>query len=192
MSGDPGQVVGNYLSEGVEASGEWHRPDGDGSTADPDVVIRSVRVVSDKGEATPVVPFNRPFHVEISYHISRPLRDLVILCGVTSHQGLVWQSWDTDSTGQRGQSRGPGSYVSKCEVPGGLLRPGRYQLTACAQIPNVRIIDIHSQMLAFDVSEVGYQFALNRGGAITPLLQWEVVPNGNRPVEESSKKPNLE
>ena len=178
MSGEPTHVVGCYLSEGVEASGEWLRSDSDRQDEGQGAVVRSVRVLSAAGEPTPIVPFGQSFEVEIRYDVTQPTRDLAVLFGVSNYQGLVWQSWDTDSTGWRGAVREKGSYVSTCKVPARLLRPGRYQVTVCAQVPKVRIIDVREHVLAFDISEVGYQLPSNRAGAITPVLEWDVVRNG--------------
>lgn len=183
MDGEPGRVVGFYLSEDVEASGVWLRPQPDGVSKSPDITIRSVHILAGDGEPMPIVPFDEAFEVEIRYEVAQAIRDLVILCGVDNHRRLVWQSWDTDTTELRGRVREPGSYVSTCKVPARLLRPGRYELTVAAHIPQVRLIDDQQHILAFDVSQVGYQFASDRAGAITPLLEWGVVRKGRTPAE---------
>jgi hypothetical protein len=61
-----------------------------------------------------------------------------------------------------------------CKIPGNWLRPGRYYVSVSAFIANVRLFSSHENVLAFDVSDVGYKFNMNRIGIITPILEWEV------------------
>ena len=181
MTGRAPDVVAAYLSGGVETSGTWQRSEAQSAASESelDVVVESIRVLSDEGEPTALVPFNRSFQVEISYKVVKPVRDLVVLCGVTNDLGVhVWTSYDTDTTDWAGRTRDSGSYVSTCSVPAGLLRPGRYHLSACALIPRIRIIEPLSRIMAFDITSVGYGFDPERHGAITPSLEWKVMRNG--------------
>ena len=70
--------------------------------------------------------------------------------------------------------REPGSYVSICKMPGALLRPGRYRLSVGAHIGSIKVFGYYENVLAFDISEVGYCLNLNRGGIVTPLLAWDI------------------
>ena len=63
---------------------------------------------------------------------------------------------------------GSGSCFS-CEIPGSLLRPARYMVSAIARIAHVRL-DEHDHALSFDVIPIGA--TRNRRGVITPILPW--------------------
>jgi lipopolysaccharide transport system ATP-binding protein len=179
MDGNPGDVVGHYLTSGGETCAVWQRPSE--VEAEPtEAAIQRVRILSARGVPEAVIPFDQPFDIEVSYDIREPTRDLVIVAGIWSFRGFLWQSWDSDSTGLRGKTREPGSYVSRCRVPAGLVRPGRYSVTVVAHVPKVKMVESWSHLLTFDISQVGYGFESDRSGAITPMLEWEVVRNGDR------------
>jgi lipopolysaccharide transport system ATP-binding protein len=190
LEGDPTQVVAAYLSSGAEASGIWSRPAADDHGEDRDVLFTRVRILSGDGEQVAIVPFNEPFQVELSYRITRPVRDLAVLFGIQDQLGnLLWTSYDTDTTGLGGHSREPGRYLSTCRVPAGWLRPGQYYVNVSAHIPGIQIFDSHAQLLAFDVSHAGYVFDARRPGAMTPVLEWTVRQNGDlRPVSAGSRE----
>ena len=167
-------MVAHYLTAASVADGVWERP-ADGSVEEPlDVHIRSVRTVNEHGNPVSVVPFDSGLKIEIEYDIVNSVRDLVVLCAAFSHQGPVWQSWDTDTTGWGGQLRQPGRYTSVCHIPPRLLRPGRYNFNVCSHIPGVRMIELLRRVISIDVSDVGFEFRAGRDGVIAPLLDWEV------------------
>lgn len=174
MDDGPAEVVSHYLTSGGETSAVWRRPES-GEDEPAEAAVRSVRILSEDGLPEAVIPFDRSFDVEIEYEIREPTRDLVIVAGLWSYRGFLWQSWDTDTTGLRGKVREPGSYVSRCRVPAGLVRPGRYSVTVVAHVPNVEVVDSWHHLLTFDVSQVGFRFESDRAGSITPVLEWEVT-----------------
>jgi lipopolysaccharide transport system ATP-binding protein len=177
------KVVASYLSADSEASGEWVRPDSGEPPEEQDVALLRARILDEQGEAQELVSYGSGFQVEITYEVGQPIRDLAILYGIESHRGLVWQSWDTDSTGLRGQVREPGRYVSVCRVPGELLKPGRYALNLCAHVPGVQTYEVWERTLMFDVSAVGYGFSPERGGTLTPELEWTVRRRESEKIE---------
>lgn len=183
MDGNAEKVVSSYLSADTKASGVWERSEGDEAPDDRDVVFRWARIVGEGDETQELVSYASDFRVEIAYDVRRPVRDLAVLYGIESHRGLIWQSWDTDSTNLRGRTREPGSYVSTCVVPGGLLKPGRYAMNLCAHVPGARIIEVHERALMFDVSAIGYGFSPDRGGTLTPELDWTVRRRESERVE---------
>jgi lipopolysaccharide transport system ATP-binding protein len=113
--------------------------------------------------------------VEVTYEIIDAIRNFSILCRLTDlHGNVLWTSRDTDTTDWSGRVRERGRYVSKCLVPGQLLRPGRYLISVGSYLSDVRITCYHENVLGFDVSAVGYPLMLDRMGLITPLFDWEV------------------
>jgi lipopolysaccharide transport system ATP-binding protein len=172
-TGSPPEVVASYLLSGTFSRSTWfHSSPQDFAT---EVQVKSVSVLSANKQPTAVVHFDMPFEVEIAYEVISPIRNLSILCRVTDLQGnIVWTSWDTDTTDWNGRVRESGRYLSKCRVPGGLLRPGRYLLSVGSYVSDMRLLGHHENVLAFDVSEVGYHLNLDRMGIITPLFEWAV------------------
>ena len=177
--GDPGDVIATYLSAGETAVAQWSRADAESPKTGIDVEIDSVRIIS-RGEVRSVIPHNQDFSVEITYRVLEAVRDLVVLCGVANDRGThLWTSYDTDTTDWGGRTRAPGRYTSRCEVPARLVKPGRYYLSACSLIPEVRVIEPLGRILAFDVSPAGATFEAKREGVIVPRLQWTVERNGD-------------
>ena len=169
-------VVSSYLSSGTQTSSTWNRNHSSIEASADNIQIKSARVLSTDNEPTAVVNFGSQFKIEIAYEITHPVTNLSMLCRVTDSQGnVVWTSWDTDTTDWKVRAREPDCYLSVCKVPACLLRPGRYYLSV-GGFGDVRMKQphYHENVLAFDVSEVGYHLNLDRRGVITPLLEWEV------------------
>jgi len=172
LEGPSNEVISSYLS--TATVGAIWAPEST-ATANTGARLTSVRILSIDGEPQSVVPFDAEFRIEISYELLAPIRNLSILCRVTNSRGeVVWISWDTDTSKWNGRVREPGKYLSECKVPATLLRPGRYTLSIGAEIHNVRTLNFYDNVLAFDVSPVGYHLNLNRDGIITPVLEWDV------------------
>jgi len=174
FTGHPFEVVASYLLSNSVNQLIW-APSLSNEKSHAEFVIKSARVLSEDNQPTAVVAFDRQLQVEIAYEVIVPLRDLSVIFRVTDSQGnIIWTSWDTDTTEWKGCVRIRGCYISICKIPAGSLRPGRYVLSIGANISNVKLLCYHENVLAFDVSEVGYRLNLNRMGVITPLLAWEV------------------
>lgn len=177
--GESEGIVEAYLQSSAQHSSVWVGAQGE--KPDSEVVLESVRVLTLENQPTPVVAFDKGFKIEIGYEVLTPIRDLAVLCRVTNSLGqTIWTSWDRDTTVWNGQVRDPGYYFSVCHVPGKLLRPAGYFLSVGCHIPGVKSVVPVENILAFQVSEVGYPLNLTRQGIVTPLLEWQVtraVPN---------------
>jgi lipopolysaccharide transport system ATP-binding protein len=175
MMGSPRDVIPVYLAANRETSAEWTREqEGSNATGDSLAIVTRARILCND-VAEDVVPFDRPFTFEITYQVRSRVRGLVIMTGVmNAHGQVLWVSHDTDSTDWDGRVRPPGEYISRCHVPARLLRPGRYSVDVCAQIPGVRTHDCVGDALGFHVSDVGLHIDSNRRGVIAPWLEWEV------------------
>jgi len=183
LAGSPAEVIGSYLSSGASSGSTWLNPSV--RPTEEGFRLKSLRVLSTDDRSALAIDFNRPFKVEIAYELTNPIKSLSLICRVTDAKGnIIWTSWDTDTTDWMNRVREAGQYVSVCEVPARCLRPGRYLLTTAAYIMNKRFICDHQDVLAFDVSDVGYPLAASRVGMITPLLEWKVKRNGAIPHVE--------
>jgi lipopolysaccharide transport system ATP-binding protein len=175
LSGTPSDVVTAYLTSGSTAIATWSNPALKASS-ELDFRFTSASILSMNNEPAGVVDFDKGFRAEIAYELYRAIKGVNVVYQVLNSRGeVVWSTFDTDRNGYSDQSlREPGRYVSSCRVPGFLLRPGRYTLSIGAATAERRL-EVHDNLLSFDVSAVGFHFNENRQGAITPLLDWKVT-----------------
>jgi lipopolysaccharide transport system ATP-binding protein len=174
LSGDAPSVISKYLSSGAAVCSTWTRPLN--APTDEAFQILSIRVLADSNnEPSTVVDFDKPFKVEVRYDLYQRMRDLVIAFRLKDPEGnIICGSWDSDTNGYKAATREPGCYQSTCKMPGVLLKPGRYFLTIFAH-NSTKVLETHNEVVAFDVSSVGYHFNTGRAGVITPLLNWKTV-----------------
>jgi len=84
---------------------------------------------------------------------------------------VVFTSWDSDSlTTDRTEKNG--IYRMICTMPGAWLKPGVYSVTLGAST-NRRAIEMHDEVLRFEVSPYSYPFNEGRVGVVTPVLKWQ-------------------
>ncbi|MGE0821960.1 MAG: ABC transporter ATP-binding protein [Candidatus Binatia bacterium] len=185
LSGSSADVVASYLSSTASNAVS----DGQLQSVSPSgqkipVRLCAVQVLADTGQPTCVVRFDQPFRVQITYDVQALTRSLSIVCRLTDILGnVVWTSWDTDTTDWSTRAREPGRYTSTCTVPNSLIRPGTYSLSV-GVTNNRNSFDLYEQVLAFEVSQVGYPLNPERIGIVTPLLDWVV-----QPMEEYRRPP---
>lgn len=174
LTGDPDDVVNQYLSAGTQTASVWIPPDS--SPSPTEVAVRRVRVLAEGGEPSSIIDFDSSFSIEIGYELMFPIRHLAVAYYLFDAQGhLLWESRDLDPGVWNGRIREPGMYISTCRVPSQFLRPGRYFLTVACFRPKGRFLAHHSNILSLEITGVGCQFDINRPGLTTPLLEWTVT-----------------
>ncbi|MFW6116195.1 MAG: ABC transporter ATP-binding protein [bacterium] len=172
------RVVSSYLTTGTNVLGNRVWEEG---TAEPGVSefkVRAVRIKNCRGEATGTLDVRRPFSVEIEYEIlSRlpPCRVGVMLA--TVHGMPVFTAFDADRE-EYADSRDPGLFISRCEVPGNLLNPGRFAVSVVAGIRGVKKLARLENVLTVDIENTGGAGAhlgagRRRPGVIRPKLEWQ-------------------
>lgn len=176
LSGAPAHVIASYLSSGRTGHSIWINEDlTSGNNGDKEVLIRSAKLLSSEAKLANVFEFDKSFNLEIESEVVHPIKNMCIVCLIRDSRGDVpWTSQDTDTTSWAGKSRTKGRYRSICQVPPGLLRPGRYFVSVGAYVPRMELIIYHENILAFDISQVGCSLNLDRVGVSTPVLPWEV------------------
>ena len=176
LSGSTDVVIESYLSSQMtDCVGEVTISNTD---ANNKIQMRSVRVLSAKDEPVAIVEFQKSFRIEIAYELFVQLKGMAILSRVTDMRGnIICTSWDTDTTDWKDRTREPSQYLSICNFPGCLLRPGRYLLSIGALIDKKEGIAFHENILSFEVSHADYLLNDGRMGIITPLFDWEVIYN---------------
>ena len=173
MDGDPQEVVEAYLSRGGVSSGRWvHPPD---ATCGSEVRIESIEVLGVGERPEPGVPFDEPVRICIEHRVTQPVRGMWIRAHIHDMSGtLVLTTSNTDDDKSTTQWE-PGTYRQTFEIPGALIRPGRYLVSARAKFKNT-MLDEHENVLDFDVLPIG--FSRGRRGVITPVLPWKLEQTG--------------
>jgi lipopolysaccharide transport system ATP-binding protein len=71
----------------------------------------------------------------------------------------------------------PGKYVFECQVNLNILRSGRYQISVTSSIPNIEMLDVLENHLAFDLlddSSPILRLGQNRRGVVLLNLPWTI------------------
>ena len=125
---------------------------------------------------------------EIEYEVRQTIDGLDIVLRLTDAMGnIITTSWDTDDIG--GDSsfvRRPGRYRSICKLPSDLLRPGSYFLTIGSHHKGRRL-EMHENVLAFEVSQVDYHLKPRHPGLVLPFLEWETKQVGEQESPDSEE-----
>jgi lipopolysaccharide transport system ATP-binding protein len=177
-TGDAGKIVTEYLAQVFARDAAWESARAAGGPAS----IRSVRVLGRGGVDSGVIEFAEPFAVELRYEVSEPLLGCTAAVEVLNADGVViFTSSERDSTDWEARRREPGLYRSACRIPGGLLRSGRYSVSAYVLRENVEFFDQQHNVVSFEVTPQGSPAWDGRAGVLAPVLPWDVVNLGDGP-----------
>jgi lipopolysaccharide transport system ATP-binding protein len=166
------EVIASYVESQTKAEPRWLRPNDVGK---PRVSLQSVQLLCQKGEPIKIVDFNEPFQLELIYDVHEPVQGCTAVWSIDTAENLpLAVSSERDSTTLEHEVRKVGRYRAVCALPGKLLRHGLYHVTAGVVIENREIIDLHKNVLAFEVSAVGCPAMDGRVGVIAPVLPWRV------------------
>lgn len=167
-------VVRRYL--GSDGGGEARFVAPDPSTAPGNQIarLRSVRIADHLGRHVSSVDARHPVFVEIEHAVleRKPLRVGFQL--VSAEGAIIFTTHDADDESRLGVERAPGVYVSRCEIPSGLLKRGLYFITVVSSIPMVTFNFNVENVVSFSVDLVDNIVGDNRVGIITPRLPWSV------------------
>jgi len=178
LDGNVEEVISAYLNAGTSGHAVWELDNY--KQENSDVVLIKARLLNHESkEPTILTDFNNPIEVEVEYDILRMCRNTSIMIRITDAQGnVIFTSRDTDTTEWRDRPREVGSCVSSCTLPS-YLKPGRYHLSL-GVIQGAKTVEVHENILVFDISSVGCKASPNRRGVIMPFLDWRVTTKGNR------------
>jgi lipopolysaccharide transport system ATP-binding protein len=183
--GDSLSVVGKYLAQGSDGSGEVVFPT---ETAPGSEYVRllAVRTKNGRGDNASLVTSNEPITLEIEYETLRETIGLRIGATLIASEGSeVLSTKDLDFLPED-LHRGAGRYVSRCVLPGDFLNYGRYFVSVGADFPMIqshfnvdRVLSIRIE----NAGSVGNQVADGRRGLVRMKFPWSVQPL-HRPNEE--------
>ncbi|MFH1950049.1 MAG: ABC transporter ATP-binding protein [Pseudomonadota bacterium] len=180
MLGATKDVVAAYLSTGSKERGECQWDDQQYAPGDEHIRLRSVRIRNSNGEVTSRLDIRLPFYVEIEYEVLHVLSSVRIGFRIITADGtVVFTSADSNDSAWDGRPRHPGTYVSRCEIPGNLLNEGQYGLlNVWADIPFVKVMFLEENLLNFHVEQTGGvsgRFPERWSGVICPALPWSIA-----------------
>ena len=177
-SGDPGEIIREYLAEGSSFVGEYVWEGGLSNPGVDVLKIDAMRVRNSNGTVSSGISANETFRVEIDYRLMDTLPASRIGFVVSTPDGTVaFDAFDSDVE-RFASTRSPGRYTNVCEVPGQLLAPGRYVLSLVAGIPGVSSLASHEGALTIEVNDIGVvgsNVPGGRRGVFRPNLAWDVV-----------------
>ncbi len=180
MMGAAGEIVSRYLTAGVSSGAERVWPL-ESKAPGAKFHLLSVRIVDNGQTAAAAIDIERSFVVEIKYQILSPLPELRVSFRLTTPEGAVaFQSYDESTSGWFGQRREPGTFRSRCEVPGNLLNELNYLVSVAADVPFVEWLAVEESILAFKIERQRDNTSLRTGerlpGVVNPKLTWHVEP----------------
>jgi lipopolysaccharide transport system ATP-binding protein len=139
--------------------------------------------VEQGNKETGVVSCREPFSLKLDYDVKRAVRGSRFFFILRNSKGeLVFTTSDYDIPTPEAIIRQTGHFISKIEVPGGLLKSGSYLGTVGVDVANDRVVFAADDVLQFDVFEPKDDTQAERHsrvGVIAPLLEWETTRAGN-------------
>jgi len=176
--GPPEETVARYLASGIQELGEVTFPDPSPPPSGTAYVrLLAVRIRNSEGQITSVLDIRLPFTLEMEYQILRRVSSLRIGFTLTAQDGVVvLSSTDMDNVEDE-LERKPGTYVSRCRIPGDLLNHGQYFVSVGSDFPLIKTHFFHDRVLAFRMEQtggVGGHIPDRRPGMLRLRLPWNL------------------
>lgn len=175
------EAISKYLNSGeLINSNKWAAKKGLGSNA---VRLNSLTAKSSSASyLSDTFPSDSNVIVEMNITLDRPLSGLCVGFDLfDSKGGIVMRSYNTDVNPLKMPSLQFGNNTLRCEIPGGLLNAGGYQLAPRISIHNQEWILNCDPLIAFKIllnhGVSPYWNVLtetNRPGNISPILKWNI------------------
>jgi len=168
-------VIQQYSNLAAVDQDRMSWPEGTSNAGVTELKLTSVGLLDKNGQRNVHFAYSEPFTVEIAYTVHDQLTFCRLGFLVHSLDGTpVFEIYDVDEDMDSGRRR-PGSYLMRCELPGDLLKPGRYTLSVNGGIPGVKNLIRLDGVLQFAIHDHGSPGAgmdLPRLGVIRPKAKW--------------------
>ena len=172
QDGPVDSVVDHYLSAGRTVADDGVIPDSVPRTGTGEARLRRAVIATPSSPAASQVFLGEPFSVEMTFEVTRPIRDIVLSVGVSSLDGVrIATSYQTDGNRER-WSFEPGMHRVVADFDMVLL-PRRYTLDIAIIASSGNEIDFVQQALDFSALNVS-----RSGGDNFP---WQTVHGYIRP-----------
>ena len=179
------EVVNSYLNYEQDKAGAEFRWNFDDAPGDEFARLVSIRVCSIGGESRSEFGTNEQIVVEVNYKILKRLSIFRIGFSLHSSDGTyIFYTADDDMPSYSGQSRDPGEYISRCQIPANWLNNGLYYLFISGGIFGVRVVFKDIPTLKINIISTGgptARFNEKRNGILCPSLIW-VIDNLNKKI----------
>ena len=174
--GPADDVVARYFAAGVQALGELPFRDPPAEAPGSEFIrLLAVRIRSSEGHVTTSIDARSPVSVEVEYEILRPAASLRVGFSLTAHDGTVlFSSKDADTLDE---GRTPGTFVSRCTIPGNFLNYGQYFLSIGSDTPMIQTHFFIDRGLSFTIEQsggIGAHISDGRQGLLRPDLPWSI------------------
>ena len=173
--GPSDEVIQKYSTVTLVDQDRVSWPDGFSNAGVHELKFKSVGLLNKNGRPTTHFDYSEPLSFELSYTVHQSLSFCRIGFVVHALDGTpVFEIYDVDED-VKGGRRERGSYVIRCEVPGDLLKPGRYSLSLNAGIPGIKNLVRLDGVLQFSIDDpalAGAAMNLPRLGVIRPKTKW--------------------
>lgn len=172
--GEMDQVIGQYLGVAAGGSSEYLVDDPMHAPGDEVIRLRAVRVKNNHGNMATYLDARHPVYIEIDYTLLKPTSGLRTGFRLLSSDGtILFTARDSDGV-DLAVERSAGTFTSRCEIPGRLLKGGQYAVTVTADTPRVKVNFQVESAVSFWVESFDFSLQRNRPGIIAPELRWVV------------------
>jgi lipopolysaccharide transport system ATP-binding protein len=171
-------VVARYLAAGVQEQGEVTFPDTvPGAPGSDYLRLRAVRIRNAVGQVTTSLDLRQPFHIEVEYRVLKRSTSLRVGIRLITPDGVnLVSTTDVDDAPDR-VVREPGTYVSRCTLPGNFLNHQQYFVSVGSDTPMVQSHLFLDRLLTFHVEQTGGAGGSvpdGRIGLLRMALPWEI------------------
>jgi len=176
LSGVTADVTRYYLdhTNSMYSPITWTALPGNNAT---EVKLNSIRLLQN-GASTSAINCREAFDIHIDYQINEVVRGSRFFLIFRNDRGeVIFTTSDYDVLSAEAMTRKTGRFLSRVEVPGGLLKTGGYYGSLGMDIKDDRVIFAADDAFHFDVFEPEDDVQAGRHkrpGAISPLLSWEI------------------
>jgi lipopolysaccharide transport system ATP-binding protein len=175
--GDTPEIIDAYLSGGTDGERilQWEK----GTEPQKDeLTVNSIRVIDDRNRLDNIISNEEALLVEISYHLSEPVRELRVTVSMHTSDGVHVFSSSDYLFQPKDLIRKAGNHQSICKIPARFLNAGAYTLTVDFDIPMSRAL-IMGLPVRFNVTELFYNqlgktISSKPPGVIHPYLDWTI------------------
>jgi lipopolysaccharide transport system ATP-binding protein len=176
LSGVTADVTRYYLdhTNNMYSPITWTALPGNNAT---EVKLNSIRLLQN-GASTSAINCREAFDIHVDYQINEVVRGSRFFLIFRNDRGeVIFTTSDYDVLSAGAMTRKTGRFLSRVEVPGGLLKTGGYYGSLGMDIKDDRVIFAADDAFHFDVFEPEDDVQAGRHkrpGAISPLLSWEI------------------
>lgn len=170
---DTSNAIKRYVSRSMQLRCEYIQP------PDPDKPFhaRRISLFGSDGKCKGEIGYGESLHFSIEYEINQPLRGVSVGIGIgTSDHIPVFASADYDAHPERLDTRQPGIYRTRVEIPKQWLNTGKYIVQVYLANGSEGTVYEKIDALQFQVMDTGTPGSFHgmnyRRGVLQPMLDW--------------------